>query len=241
MNAVLLIARRELGAYFRSWTGYIIIAAALLIDGILFNAFAMGGGEAHSSQVLGTFFYLTFGITIVASAFISMPLLAAEREAGTINLLASSPVTDGEIVVGKYISALGFLLVLLATTVFMPLLIKVNGKISMSHVAAGYFGLFLVGAASIAVGTLGSALTRSQILSVIVSVVMSLTLLLSFWIARVTDRPLSQIFENSSFYNVHFVTFQSGIIHVRDVVYFLAVAYVFLFAAIRVLEARRWR
>jgi ABC-2 type transport system permease protein len=132
-------------------------------------------------------------------------------------------------------------LVLLASTIFMPLLIKVNGKISFGHVAAGYLGLFLVGAASIAVGTLGSALTRSQILSVIVSVVMSLTLLLSFWIARVTDRPMSQIFENSSFYNVHFVPFQSGIIHLRDVVYFLAVAYVFLFAAIRVLEARRWR
>jgi ABC-2 type transport system permease protein len=243
MSPVLLVARRELGAYFRTWLGYIIIAAAILIDGILFNAYGLSAsnGEQLSAAVLHMFYFLTFGVAMFASVFIAMPLLAAERESGTLNLLYSSPISDGQIVVGKFLAALGFLAVLLACTLFMPLLIKVNGKVSLGHMAAGYLGLLLVGSAAIAVGTLGSALTRSQILSVIASAVMVATLVLSFWIGRATDRPLSQIFDNSSFYNVHFVGFQQGIIHLRDVVYYLAVTYVALFSATRVLEARRWR
>ena len=70
---------------------------------------------------------------------------------------------------------------------------------------------------------------------------MQVTLLLTFHLARITERPLSQILENSSYYNIHFMHFQNGIVHVRDVAYYLAVTYVALFAATRVLEARRWR
>ena len=241
MNATLLIARRELGAYFKTWTGYIIIAAVLFVEGLMFNAFAMGGVEKRSSDVLSQFFYFSSGTTIIGSVFISMRLLAAERESGTVNLLYSSPVRDGEIVVGKYLSALAFLSVLLASSLFMPLLILVNGKISWGHVFAGYFGLFLLGSAAIAIGTLGSALTRSQILSVILSAVMVVSLIVCWFVGRVTERPLSTIFENLALWSMHFPPFQAGIVHLRDVVYYFAVTYVSLFGATRILEARRWR
>jgi ABC-2 type transport system permease protein len=242
MNAILLIARRELGAYFRSWTGYIIIAAVLVLDGLLFNGFALGSGMDHrSSDVLSQFFFFSSGVTMTASIFISMRLLAAERETATINLLLSSPVRDVEIVVGKYLSALGFLAVLLLASLYMPTMVLVAGKISWGHVFAGYLGLFLLGAATLAVGTFGSALTRSQILAVILSALMVVGLLVLWWVGRVTDRPLSQIFENLALWNLHFPPFQSGMIHLRDVVYYLAVTYVALFGATRVLEARRWR
>jgi ABC-2 type transport system permease protein len=241
MNAILLIARRELGAYFKTWTGYIIIAAVLFIEGLMFNAFAMGGVEKRSADVLSQFFYFSSGVTMISSVFISMRLLAAERESGTVNLLYSSPVRDSEIVIGKYLSALAFLSVLLAASVFMPLLIKVNGKISWGHMLAGYFGLFLLGSAAIAIGTLGSALTRSQILSVILSAVMVVSLIVAWFVGRVTERPLSTIFENLALWSMHFPPFQAGIVHLRDVVYYSAVTYVSLFGATRILEARRWR
>jgi ABC-2 type transport system permease protein len=242
MNAILLIARRELGAYFRSWTGYIIIAAVLVLDGLLFNAFALGSGMDHkSSDVLAQFFYFSSGVTMSASVFISMRLLAGERESGTVNLLYSSPVRDYEIVIGKYLSALGFLAVLLAASVYMPLMVMVAGKISFGHVFVGYLGLFLLGSAAIAIGTLGSALTRSQILSVILSAVMVVALLTMWWVGRVTDRPLSTIFENLALWQIHFAPFMQGIVHLRDIVFYLAITYVALFAATRVLEARRWR
>ena len=242
MNAIVLIARRELAGYFRTWLGYIIIAAVLVLDGLLFNAFALGSGmDRKSSEVISQFFFFSSGVTMTASVFISMRLLAAERESGTVNLLYSSPVRDFEIVLGKYLAALGFLAILLAASVYMPTMVLVAGKISWGHVFAGYLGLLLLGAAALAVGTFGSAVTRSQILAVILSAVMVVALLVMWWVGRVTDRPLSNVFENLALWSLHFPQFQAGIIHLRDVIYYVAISYVALFASVRVLEARRWR
>ncbi|HEX4458613.1 MAG TPA: ABC transporter permease subunit, partial [Polyangia bacterium] len=115
MNAALLIARRELGNYFRTWIGWIIIAGVLFIDGLLFNAFAMGT-DKKTTDVLSQFFLFSSGVTMIASVFISMRLLAAEQESGTVNLLFSSPIRDAEIVVGKFLSAFGFLTIMLLTS-----------------------------------------------------------------------------------------------------------------------------
>jgi ABC-2 type transport system permease protein len=242
MSSILLIARRELGAYFKTWTGYIIIAAALMIEGLLFNGFALGSGIDHrSSDVLAQFFFLAGGVTQFAAVFISMRLLAGERENNTIHLLTSSPVSDFQIVFGKYLSAVGFLGILLVASLYMPLLVLTAGKISFGHILAGYLGMFLLGAAEIAIGTLASALTRSQILSVILAAVMVIAMLVLWWVARIAERPISTVLENMALWQIHFTPFQSGIVHLRDVMYYLAVAYVALFAATRVLEARRWR
>jgi ABC-2 type transport system permease protein len=242
MNAITLIARRELAGYFRTWLGYVIIAAVLVLDGLLFNAFALGSGmDRKSSEVISQFFFFSSGVTMTASVFISMRLLAAERESGTVNLLLSSPVRDFEIVIGKYLAALGFLAILLGASLYMPFMVLVAGKISFGHVFAGYLGLLLLGAASLAVGTFGSAVTRSQILAVILSAVMVVGLLVMWWVGRVTDRPLSTVFENLALWSLHFPPFQDGIIHLRDVIYYVAISYVALFASVRVLEARRWR
>jgi ABC-2 type transport system permease protein len=241
MRATLLIARRELAAYLRSWSGYIIIALVMLIDGILFNAYALGGPDKRSAEVLSLFFYFSSGTTMIASVLISMRLLAEERQTGTINLLYSSPVRDGEIVLGKFLSALAFLTIMTLATAFMPALIFVHGKVSLGHVAGGYLGLLLLGSATLAVGTLGSALSRTQVLAAIVSGCMTVGLLISWFLGRVTERPLSDIFTALALHGSHFQPFQSGIVHLRDVAYYLSVTYMALFAASRVLEARRWR
>jgi ABC-2 type transport system permease protein len=241
MNAALLVARRELGAYFRSMTGFVIIAAVLAVDGMLFNAFALGGPDKKSSEVLGLFFYFSSGTTMIASVFISMRLLAEERQAGTIALLYSSPVRDGEIVVGKFLSALAFLSMMTLATVYMPAMIFVHGKVSLGQIAGGYLGLLLLGSASLAIGTLGSALSRTQVLAAIASGCMVVAMLVCWLLGRVTERPLSQVFESLALHGKHFQSFQTGIVSARDVVYYGVVTYVFLFAATRVLEARRWR
>lgn len=241
MNAALLLCRRELSAYLRSWTGYLIIALVLFIDGLMFNALALGGADKRSSEVLSLFFYFSSGLVMVASVAISMRLLAEERQTGTINLLYSSPIRDGEIVLGKYLSALAFLALLLATTAFMPLLVMVNGKISLGHIAAGYLGLLLLGSATLAIGILGSALARSQVVAVVISACMVVALILMWKLASLTERPFSEIFASLALWSQHFPPFQSGVIHLRDVVYFAVLTYVFLFGATRVLEARRWR
>src|SRR4051812_7919103 len=158
MSATLLITQRELGTYLRSMTGYIIAALLLLVDGLLFNIFAIGGDDKLSAAVIAQFFFYTSGLTMIASVFISMRLVAEERQTGTLVLLTSSPVKDAAIIVGKFLSGWLFLAIVLAVTIYMPLLVLVNGKVSFGHLAAGYLGLLLLSAAAMAIGTLGSTL-----------------------------------------------------------------------------------
>jgi ABC-2 type transport system permease protein len=241
MRSTLLITRRELAAYLRSLTGYVIAAAVLIIDGLLFNAFALGGTEKLSAEVLSQFFYISSGTTIIASVFLSMRLLAEEHQTGTLVLLTSSPVHDWEIVVGKYLSALIFLTLMTLATIFMPLLILVNGKISLGHLVAGYLGLLLLGSATLAIGTFGSALVKTQLLALIVSSAIVVAMIICWLLAKVTERPLNDVFTSLALHGRHFPPFQAGAIHLRDVGYYLMVTYFALFSATRVMEARRWR
>jgi ABC-2 type transport system permease protein len=241
VSATWLIARRELASYTRTMTGYIIAALLLLVDGVIFNAFVLGGGEKRSGEVVRQFFYVSSGLTMIASVFLSMRLVAEEKQTGTLVLLTSSPIKDREIILGKFLSSFAFLATILLLTLFMPMMVMVNGKISFGHLVAGYIGLLLLGSATLAIGTLGSTLARSQVLAAIISGVMVVTMIILWLVAAITDRPLNEIFQSLALYQRHQPPFQAGVIHVRDVVYYLALTYFALFAATRVLEARRWR
>jgi len=242
MTATWLIARRELAAYLRTMSGYVIAAAALFVQGILFNALALGSEQNRmSTEVLSQFFWVYSGAIIVVSVLLSMRLLAEERQTGTIVLLSSSPVREHEVVLGKFFSSLIFLILITIPSVFMPLLILVNGKLSVGHVATGYLGLFLLGSACLAIGTLGSTLARTQLLAVIISGGMIAGMILLFPMGSLTERPLNDVLFALGLWHRHYPPFQSGLINLRDVVYYVVVTYFALFLAIRVLEARRWR
>ena len=242
MTATWLIARRELGAYLRTMSGYVIAAVVLFVDGILFNVRALGSQQDRlSTEVLSQFFENSSGLVMAAAVFLSMRLLAEERQNGSMVLLASSPVRERDIILGKFLSAFIFLSLITLAGLFMPMLIMVNGKLSVGHVAAGYLGLLLLGSAALAIGTLGSTLARSQLLDAIISGSLLVCLIVVWMVGPVTERPLSDVFFALALWGRHFPPFQAGIIHLRDVVYYLAVTYFFLFVSIRVLEARRWR
>jgi ABC-2 type transport system permease protein len=239
MNNVILIARRELASYLRTMLGYIIVAVMLFILGVLFNAWAMAGSAKKSAEIIADFFTVASGCTLITAAVLGMPLLAREREKGTIQLLFAAPVRDWEIVVGKYLSALVFLMIFLAASFYMPLLVMAYGKVSTGHLLAGYFGLLLVGSAGAAIGTFSSALTRYQIVAVIVALVLVIALTTCWFLARITDRPLTDPVTNLAWY-AHFTPFGQGLVQLKHVVYFFLVTFIGLFGATRVLEARRW-
>ena len=240
MKNVTLIARRELQSYLRTMSGYIIIAVMLFIDGLLFNAFAVAGTAKKSSEIVAEFFTLTSGITMIGAVFLSMRLIAEERQTGTVALLYSSPIHDVEIVLGKFLASFVFLCLFFATTLYMPVLVAVYGKVSVGHIAAGYFGLMLVGATGLAIGTFGSALTKSQVVAAVLSGVMVLALTTAWLLGKVTDRPLTDIVMGLAWWG-HFDAFRTGLVHIKHVTYFVLVTFISLFAATRVLEARRWR
>ncbi|HHH11591.1 MAG TPA: hypothetical protein ENK23_05895, partial [Sorangium sp.] len=106
MGNIGLIAVRELKAYFRSPLGYVAAAAALLLDGILFMAFAMGGPGTRqlSAKVLSQYFYVVSGVTMILAVALSMRVIAQEHESGTLVLLKTSPISDSQLVLGKYLA-----------------------------------------------------------------------------------------------------------------------------------------
>ena len=126
----LLITRRELSSYLLSATGWLVLGVVLLAQGLLFNAIAMSG-ERKSFDVLQLFFYFSSGTTMVASIFISMRVFAEEKQLGTMVLLETSPVSEVQIVLGKFLGAWLFLCLLLAMSLYMPLLVLVNGKVTV--------------------------------------------------------------------------------------------------------------
>src|SRR5690349_11275223 len=127
MKNVWWILRREVASYLRSPFGYIVIAAVLMIDGLLFNAWAVGDMQRRSSEVLEIFFYCTSGTTLLASIFIAMRTLAEERQTGTLVLLMTSPIKDWQLVFGKFLSAMTLVGVMTLLTAYMPALVMLHG------------------------------------------------------------------------------------------------------------------
>ncbi len=241
MSNVLLIARRELAAYLTTPMGYVIVGAVLLADGLLFNWFVLGGEARASTEVLESFFRIASGTTMIAAIPLSMRLLAEDRQTGAMVLLETSPVREWEVVVGKYLSAVVFLGGATLLSVYMPLLVMVNGRVSGGHIAAGYIGLLLLGAGALAIGLFGSSLARSQVVAAITSALLLLLMVLMWMGSRVASPPLDRVFESLALHNKHFLPFEQGILGLSHLVYYGSVIFFFLLAATKVLEARRWR
>jgi len=240
VSQALLIARREIGAYVRSPLGAIVIAGALLIDGIYFYWKGLTD-KLVSAQVLSEFFYGASGTTMIAGIVLAMRLLAEERQTGSITLLNTSPIKDSEIVLGKFVSAFGVLALMTLFTLYMPLLIFVNGKVSVGHIVVGYSGLLLLGAASLAIGLFASAVAKSQVVAALLGALILAPLVLLWAVAKAVDPPLNRVLSSLAIHHENFRPFMNGILELDGVVYYLAVTYVFLLAATKTLEARRWR
>jgi ABC-2 type transport system permease protein len=157
-------------------------------------------------------------------------------------LLNTAPIRDSDIVLGKFFAALTFLAIVLALSIYMPILIKVNGKVTWSHVIVGYLGLLLLGAATMAIGMFGSALTRQQLIAAVISAAMVAVLCFLYFLGSKVDSPLRDVIEQTSLWWVHYYyAFERGLLNLKDVVYYVATTYFFLLLTIKTLEAKRWQ
>jgi len=241
MRATSIIYKRELGHYFRSPLGWIIAAAVLLVYGILFQSQAMTGEQLSAVVLERTFFFMS-GISTFGGVLLSFRLLAEERQNHSMVLLKTSPVRDTEIVLGKFFAALTFLSLVLLIALYMPLLIKVNGKITWSQILTGYLGLVLLGSATLAIGIFASALTRQQIIAVLLAALFVTVLCFIYPLGKRLDSPVREVLEQLDLWWVHFQNgFMRSILNLKDVVYYLAMTYFFLLLAVKTLEAKRWQ
>lgn len=221
--------------------GYIILFACLALNGLWFSAHAMGSGSPRSEEALGSFFLLTSGFSMFACALVSMRLVAEERQLGTLTLLATSPVRDSQFIIGKFLGGFIFVCIFIVLTAYMPILLFFYGKVSIAHILTGYLGVLLISGASIAIGTLCSALAPNQLLSFVLTGGVLVLFILLWLLSRIADPPLDDLIAYLSIHDKHFKPFGRGILSLRDVGFYLSLIYVALVAATKVLEARRWQ
>jgi len=187
------------------------------------------------------FFRDTSGTITVAAVLLTMRLFAEERQSGTIVLLFTSPVSESQIVFGKFVSAVMSMGILVLLTLYMPALIFVHGRVSLGHIAGGYLGLLLVGMATLSLGLLGSALARNQLVAGLLASLFIVILFISWPLSNLVQPPLGTIIGNFSLYEKHFFPFTRGLVQLSDIVYYLSVIYFSLFATIRTLQSQRWQ
>lgn len=241
MSNALLVARRELSAYLSGFLGWVVLTAVLLVEGTYFNVVDLGSAPRLSADVIRGFFNTISGGTMVLALVLAMRLFAGERENGTLVLLNTAPIRDSEIVAGKFAAALALIALHLALTAHMPLLVMVNGKVALGHVLVGYLGILLLGAAALAIGMFGSAIGQNQIIALVIGIVILVMFVVLWMVARVSDPPLSDFISGLAIHHERQRPFMTGVLRLENVVYYVGVAYFFLLAATKTLEARRWR
>lgn len=240
MNGILLVAQRDFRAYVNTVWGWLILTLALLLSGLLFQVFALKTTPQYSAEVLEAFFFNTGGVSLAVAVFITMRLFAEERQTGTIVLLEGSPLSEMQIVLGKYLSAMAYLAVFTLCTAYIPAMIFVNGKVSVEEIAVGYLGILLMGSAGVAIGTWASSVSKNQLLSLVISAFLTIFFVVCWFLARNVDAPFKDVISYVAFFDRHFAGFQKGRVNTEAVVYFASVTFAFLLLANRSLIARRW-
>jgi ABC-2 type transport system permease protein len=242
---VAAIFRREMAAYFLSPIAYVVICLFLLVNGIIFY-FRIDLFESDPLQitkVLASMFGWIPFWTLFLSPIITMRLFAEEKRAGTLETLLTAPVTSFEAVAGKFLAAQLFFLLIFATLVLHVLILVILGKPDLGPVLAVGIGLVGLGAALNALGILASAFTRNQIISVIIAFVSGLLLLSVGMLRRLfADEPQADSFFDFLSMITHFSNeYLRGVVDLRFLAFDGILTALFLFFAVRTLEARRWR
>ncbi len=239
------IARRELRAYFDSLVAYVVIGLSMLGLGAYFFGFSMQGGFWQVDRATMTrLFDFAPGALCLVVPLVTMGVLAEEKRSGTIELLITMPVKDSEVIMGKYIAALGMCTILLAATLTYPVAMFVwpwhLGPLDWGPIWTGYLGLFLYCAAGTGIGMMFSSFTESQIISFFVTALVMLTLWGLGFLVETLPGATGDTFSFISFQS-RFLPFARGLIDSRAVVYFVSIAVVCLLVSFRQLESRKWK
>lgn len=249
MRNIWTIAKREYNHYFISPIAYVVAFMILLTIGVIFainiyfyiqNAFQSFGQTPDLSPITGAFAFLL----VLSVPALTMRLLSDEARMGTLELLLTAPLRDFELVAGKWLGAMLFILTILAVTLVYPLILNglVDPGIDQQLMMSSYLGIILIAASFLALGVGISALFTNQVAAFFVTLVVFVFL---WWLigfpASVLQGGASQVFQyldmKTHFYN----SLNVGSIKLADLVYYLSLIALGLFIGTTAVETRRWR
>jgi ABC-2 type transport system permease protein len=241
---IITIARRELRAYFDSLVAYVVVGGTLLVLGLFFFFFQGGGfWQVDRVSMARMFEFLPWTFSVLVIPLVTMRALAEEKRSGTIELLITLPVTDVEVILGKYAAAVAMVLILLATTLLYPIAMFIwpwhLGSLDWGPVWTGYLGLALLASAGTAVGMLFSSITESQIIAFFLTAFVLMLIGVLGQFVEFIPGVLGDIVAFLSF-QTRYAPFERGLIDTRAVIYFVSVAVLCLLVTFRSLESRKW-
>ena len=250
MQVFLTLTRRELATYFVSLTGYVIIAAATFLVGESFVVLLRNLGSSATPMPVTELFYRTYFfwlIVLLAAPVITMRLFALEKYSGTYETLMTTPVSDLQVVAAKFSAAWLFYLVMwlpmIACLYVVQHYARQSGALEPGTVGGMLFGTALVGALFVSMGCFASALTNSQMVAAMVSLVIGTSLVsLAFVAEQVTVAATwqSQLLSRFALFS-QMEDFARGVVDTRPVVFFVSLTLFFLFLTLRAVESRRWK
>jgi len=252
MRNVIAIAGKELRSYFASPIAYILIGFFLLPFGVFFylylasfvkqslQAAQYGGAMNVNQQVIRYVLQNASVIILFIMPMITMRTYSEEKRSGSIELLLTSPLTDVEIILGKFFGALGLYAALLAVTLLYMAILFVYGNPEWRPLVAGYLGLLLMGGAFISIGLLISSTTNNQIVAGVITFVVFLLFWIIGWFADTAGPTVGPI---TSWLSIteHFDDFSKGIIDTKHVLYYLSLITFGLFLTAKSVDTERWR
>jgi len=231
------IAKREFGAFFKSPIAYIVIAAFVLITGYVFF---FGSFFARGNASMESFFGFMPLLLIFFSPALAMRLLAEEKGSGTLEMLLTYPVRDVEVIIGKYLAAVGVLAVGLLVTVPFAVTVGKLGALDIGPVVGGYLGTLLLGGTYLALGLFASTLTKNQIIAFIVGIFFCFALWLMGMFFALAGPIVGPILQYASpLYQFEKIT--RGVVELRNVVYYVSVIGLLIVLSVQVLESRKWK
>lgn len=245
MSKVLTIAKRELRSYFDSLVAYVVIGGTMLGLGVWFFLMQQGGFWQIDRASVGRMFeFLPWALSAMVLPLVTMRALAEEKRTGTLELLITMPVTDADVILGKYVAALGLVGVLLVATLVYPVALFVFpwhlGALDWGPVLSGYLGTALLAAAGIGVGLAFSAVSDSQIVAFFFTALTLIFLHIVGGVVEFFKGPIGDVISFVSF-QTRFAPFARGLIDLRAVLYFASVSILALLFAFRSLESRKWK
>jgi ABC-2 type transport system permease protein len=240
VSAALAIAARELSSMFRLPVGWVVVALYALLTGCVFGLVILLPGQAASMRV---FFAISGWLLLPVVPAVSMRLLSEEYRAGTIEPLLTSPVSDAAVVIGKYLGACAFLVLM-----FVPTLAHVAILAALSDprpdpgpILAGYLSVALVGALYLSVGLLVSALTSNQTLAFLATLFILLMIVMLGLVPGERLPEWARPVLNALSIRARLDDFAKGVIDTANIVFFLGASAWFVTLAALALQSRRWR
>jgi len=250
MQAYWTLTRRELGAYFLSLTGYLIIAAATFLLGFSFVVLLVKLQQDPTTMPVTEVFYNTaffWLILLLATPVITMRLFALEKFTGTFETLMTAPVSDLQVVLAKFSAALLFYLImwlpLLACLFVVRYYTNDPGALDAGTVSSTFLGILLLGGLFISAGCCASAITRSQVTAAMISLLFGGSLfLLGVFASQLSEQSSwqAQALAHVSLFE-HMHDFARGVVDTRPIVLLVTLTLFFLFLTLRVVESRRWK